>query len=79
MSIGPGDVVIIPAGVGHKRLSAEGALGVVGAYPRGQHPDMCRAGADARERGARQVGAVAVPSMDPVYGVGGPMCRHWAQ
>ena len=72
VTMGPGDVVIIPAGVGHKRLSEEGGLGIVGAYPRGQQPDMCRADARARERGAVHVSAVPVPTMDPVFGEGGP-------
>lgn len=79
LSLGAGDVVIIPAGVGHKRLSSGGGLGVVGAYPGGQQPDMCRAGGASVARGAERVARVPVPDRDPVHGPDGPMCRHWGQ
>jgi uncharacterized protein YjlB len=79
LTLAPGDVVIIPAGVGHKRLSSAGGLGVVGAYPSGQTPDMCRASAASCRRAAEQVARVSVPECDPVHGRDGPMCRHWGQ
>jgi len=39
-----GDVVVIPAGVAHKNEGASPDLLVVGAYPRGQNPDLRRPG-----------------------------------
>lgn len=79
LTLEPGDVVIIPAGVGHKRLSSDGNLGVVGAYPSGQQPDMCRASAASCQQAAEQVARVPVPERDPVHGHGGPMCERWPQ
>ena len=79
LTLEPGDVVIIPAGVGHKRLSSGSGLGVVGAYPSGQHPDMCRAGAGSCRSAAERVAQTPVPDRDPVHGPGGPMCERWAQ
>ena len=38
--ISPGDGVMIPAGVAHKCLTSSPDFLVVGAYPRGQSPDM---------------------------------------
>lgn len=71
-----GDVVVIPAGVGHKRLASQG-LSVVGAYPRGQSPDMCRP--DAARYAAREqaVRAVPLPGEDPVLGPGGLLLSIW--
>lgn len=79
LTLTPGDVVVIPAGVGHKRLSSSGGLGVVGAYPRGQQPDLCRADRAACARGAEQAARVPVPARDPVHGAGGPLHAHWTR
>lgn len=73
----PGDVIVLPAGTGHRKLSSKGALGIVGAYPSGQSPDMHRPPlADAR-RCAEAVLRVSRPERDPVHGAGGPLFDHW--
>ena len=72
-----GDVVVIPAGVAHKRESATADLLVVGAYPEGQRPDMCQPGKTERERALRNVAAVALPAADPVVGGDGPLLACW--
>ena len=70
----PGDVIVLPAGTGHKRVAARGSLGIVGAYPEGQHPDTCRPG---KEDLLGAVLRVPLPAADPVYGAGGPLFQHW--
>ena len=73
----PGDVIVLPAGTGHKKLSSRGALGIVGAYPAGQHADMCTPLTSNAQRSAEAVARVALPECDPVYGAGGPPFDHW--
>ena len=73
----PGDVVVLPAGTGHKKLSSRGALGIVGAYPAGQHPDMRTPLLSSARRSAEAVTGVPLPECDPVYGAGGPLFTHW--
>lgn len=46
----PRDVVLIPAGVGHRNEGSSEDLLVVGAYPEGQSPDLCRGVPDERPR-----------------------------
>jgi uncharacterized protein YjlB len=75
----PGDVIVLPAGTGHKKLSSRGALGIVGAYPAGQHADMCTPLTSNAQRSAEAVARVALPECDPVYGAGGPLFEHWTR
>lgn len=72
-----GDVVVIPAGVAHKRESASGDLVVVGSYPKGQRPDICRAEHAAHDKSAANVARVALPGCDPVTGEAGPLLDCW--
>ena len=72
-----GDAIVLPAGTGHKKLSSQGRLGIVGAYPTGQIPDMCTPLLASLKRSTAAVTRVALPHCDPVYGAGGPLFAHW--
>jgi uncharacterized protein YjlB len=69
----PGDVIVLPAGTGHKRISSRGSVGIVGAYPAGQDPDTCRPGNDH----SAEIARVPLPAADPVHGRDGPLFQHW--
>ena len=73
----PGDVVVLPAGTGHKKLSSRGPLGVVGAYPAGQHADTRTSLGGRREADIAAIARVPRPAMDPVFGATGPLLEHW--
>jgi len=72
-----GDVVIIPAGVGHKNLGASADFAVVGAYPRGQDYDMNYGKRGERPLADENIARVPLPETDPVFGEDGPLLKHW--
>jgi uncharacterized protein YjlB len=77
-----GDVVVIPAGVAHKREAASGDLLVIGSYPRGQQPDTCRAepaqyDRAKHDRAAARIATVPLPASDPVTGGAAPLLECW--
>lgn len=73
-----GDVVILPAGYGHKLLDSERGFSVVGAYPRGQDDTgFHQADVAAAERAAGSVAATSLPASDPIYGSAGPLMGLW--
>ena len=77
VAVEAGDAVLIPAGVGHKRLTGSPDLLVVGGYPPGARPDLLREGAEDRAGIRRRIAAVPRPAQDPVGGSGGPIARFW--
>ena len=72
-----GDVVVIPAGVGHKNLQSTPHLGVVGAYPAGRECDLLRGRPGERPQADRNIAGVPIPENDPLYGVHGPLREIW--
>jgi uncharacterized protein YjlB len=77
MELRAGDVVVIPAGVAHKNEGASPDLLVVGAYPRGQSPDMRTPGTASHARAVSQIAAVPLPACDPLHGPSGPLLERW--
>jgi uncharacterized protein YjlB len=77
LTVRAGDVVVIPAGVGHQNLGSGTGFLVVGAYPRGQRWDLCRGLAEERPQVLHNIARVPLPAADPVYGAEGPLIEHW--
>ncbi|HLH95686.1 MAG TPA: cupin [Xanthobacteraceae bacterium] len=71
-----GDVVILPAGTGHRLIGSSRDFLVVGAYPEDGTYDECT---DTRDRlkAIKRIGKVRRPAKDPVYGSKGPLRRLW--
>jgi uncharacterized protein YjlB len=72
-----GDVIVIPAGVGHQNLGASPDFHVVGGYPVGQQPDLLRGNPGERPAADQRIAAVLLPKTDPVYGRNGPLVKLW--
>jgi uncharacterized protein YjlB len=77
LNAGIGDVIIIPAGVSHKNLEQSPDFRCVGAYPEGQSPDMQYGKSGERPHADKNIGSVALPKVDPVFGKNGPLLEIW--
>jgi uncharacterized protein YjlB len=72
-----GDVIVIPAGVSHRRLAASDDLLVVGAYPAsGRYNEYRETQAD-HDKALKEIPKVAPPEKDPVFGLHGPLMTAW--
>lgn len=76
-TINAGDVIVIPAGVGHKNLGASSDFHVVGAYPPQQKVDMNYGKSGERPRVDENIARLALPTTDPVFGKTGPLLENW--
>jgi len=71
-----GDVVIIPAGVAHKKIAGE-QFKCVGAYPDGKDYNIYRGKAGEKELAKKEISNVPIPQTDPLYGNNGPLNIYW--
>ena len=72
-----GDVIVIPAGVAHRKISATADFAVVGAYPDGREWDLLRGWHGERPRADHGIAALPIPDNDPIYGADGPLRQIW--
>lgn len=70
-----GDVLLLPAGTGHRRISKSENFVVIGAYPPGQERyDIHRKRDPEAEM---RITKVKLPTTDPVGGADGPVTKLW--
>lgn len=75
LSVRKGDVLLLPAGTGHCRVSASRDFLVIGAYPPGQQGDIQRGAATGAMK--LRIAELPYPESDPVFGSEGPLAAHW--
>jgi uncharacterized protein YjlB len=77
IAIGLGDVLILPAGVGHKCLSFSENFVCVGAYPQGKDYDTNRGLASDFKKAIEKIHKLPIPQKDPVFGREGFLKTYW--
>ncbi len=78
LAVKAGDVVVVPAGVGHCNQHETPDLLIVGAYPdNANRPDLYRGRAGEHGAVVANIARVALPLADPVSGQNGPLPRLW--
>lgn len=74
-----GDVLLLPAGTGHKKLSGTPDLQVIGAYPNGQHYNTRRDTEEDFRVAVAEIENAPFPQEDPVFGKRGPLIEIWTR
>ncbi len=75
ISVEAGDVLVLPCGTGHCRLQASDDFLVVGAYPAGQHWDICRRAPTPAT--VARMARLPFPASDPLDGPHGVLVSAW--
>ena len=77
VSVTTGDVILIPAGTGHKKISSTGDFAVLGAYPDGMEYDLLKGDSGERPNADDRIAKVPFPDFDPVLGDLGGILEFW--
>jgi uncharacterized protein YjlB len=72
-----GDVLVLPAGTGHRNLRSSDDLLVIGAYPEGMAWDLRRGDPAEHDEAVANIQAVPPPRADPVEGPKGALVGLW--
>ena len=76
VEVNAGDIIVIPAGVGHKNLRSEN-LGIVGAYPDGRSWDLNKGLPGERPKIDKNIAALPLPTTDPLRGKEDGLIKFW--
>lgn len=76
IEVSAGDILVIPAGVGHKNLESEN-FKIVGAYPDGRDYDINKGKEGERPVADKNIATVPLPKTDPLLGKNGGVPKVW--
>ncbi|HEY5791759.1 MAG TPA: AraC family ligand binding domain-containing protein, partial [Chthoniobacterales bacterium] len=75
--VASGDVILVPAGVGHMQVKGSADFRVLGAFAGGRSWDLNRGLPGERPQADRHIAAVPLPDNDPLFGADGPLVKIW--
>jgi uncharacterized protein YjlB len=75
VTVHSGDVLVLPTGTGHCRISASDDFLVIGAYPENEQWDICRT--TPTPAMLQSMSRVRFPSSDPLTGPTGALPKLW--
>jgi uncharacterized protein YjlB len=75
--VSPGDVLVLPAGTGHRCLSASDDFLVAGGYPPGQEGNIVRPGEIDVDEAAAEIEGLAMPETNPLTGAADGVVTLW--
>lgn len=78
LTVFAGDVLIIPAGVGHYALEQDEPYEIIGGYPNGLNWDLIRGSEEERREALPRIAQLALPDTDPIFGADGALLRLWS-
>ena len=78
LDVAAGDVILLPAGTGHKKLDASSDFEIVGAYPGGVSYNLKTGDPGERPYVLEDIQNTPLPKMDPVFGDSGPVIENWS-
>jgi uncharacterized protein YjlB len=77
LDVSEGDVLVLPAGVGHHAISNDTRYEIIGGYPEGYSWDMMTGTIEERLLALKNIASVPIPKTDPVFGIEGPLIHFW--
>lgn len=72
-----GDVILLPAGTGHRCTVKSDDFLVVGAYPQGKDYDTNTGTAEEYAKALKMLSRVPIPKHDPLFGKQGFLKAYW--
>lgn len=77
IEVSAGDVLIIPAGVGHRGVSRHKNYEIVGGYPDGRDWDLLKGSTEERKEALPRIAHLPIPNTDPIFNLEGELLKLW--